>query len=100
MGPNSDQWVLSISTSTALDDPTHLGMVQLWWNMTSSGLCSFISGIYSLLMESEASRPGTAEINPEDFIAPLKGVDIVGNIVYVADEEEGLVIFQMIPAGD
>jgi hypothetical protein len=75
-------------------------MVQLWWNMTSSGLCSFISGIYRLLMESEESRSGIAEINPEDFIAPLKGVDIAGDIVYVADEEEGLVILQMIPAGE
>jgi hypothetical protein len=100
VGPNSDQWVLSISTPTTLDDPTHLGMLQLWWNMTSSGLCSFISGIYSLLMESEVSRPGIAQINPEDFIAPLKGVDILGDIVYVADEEEGLVILQMIPAGE
>ena len=101
VGPNSDQWVLSISTPTALDDPTHLGILQLWyWNMTSSGLCSFISGIYRLLMESEVSRPGVAEINPKDFMAPLKGVDIVGDIVYVADEEEGLVILQMIPAGD
>jgi len=99
-GQNDNQWVLGISTPTALDDPTHLGMLELWWNMTSSGLCSFISGIYRLLMESEVSRPGVAEIDPKDFIAPLKGVDIVGDIVYVADGEEGLVIFQMIAAGD
>jgi len=35
-------------------------------------------------------------INPKDFIAPLKGVDIVGDVIYVADEEEGFVILQMI----
>jgi hypothetical protein len=51
-------------------------------------------------MESEESPPGAAEINPKDFLTPLKGVDIVGDIVYVADEEEGLVILQMIPVGD
>ena len=100
VGQNSNQWLLGISTPTTLDDPTYLGMLELWWNMTSSGLCSFISGIYRLLMESEVSRPGVAEIDPKDFIAPLKGVDIVGDIVYVADGEEGLVIFQMIAAGD
>ena len=106
VGQYGDQWVLGISTPTALDDPTHLGMIQLWWNMTSSGkmttsgLCSFISGIYRVLIESEMSRPGAAEIDPKDFIAPLKGVDIVGDIVYVADEEEGLVILQMIPVED
>jgi hypothetical protein len=106
VGQNGDQWVLSLATATTLDDPTYLGMIQLWWNMsssgnmTSSGLCSFISGIYRLLIESEESLPGAAEIDPRDFMAPLKGVDIVGDIVYVADEEEGLVILQMIAAED
>ncbi len=101
VGQNINLWVLGISTPTALDDPTHLGMTHLWWwNMTSNGLCSFISGIYRLLMESEESPPGAAEINPKDFMAPLKGVDIVGDIIYVADGEEGLVILQMIAAED
>ena len=101
VGQNINLWVLGISTPTALDHPTHLGMTHLWWwNMTSSSLCSFISGIYRLLIESEESLPGAAEINPKDFMAPLKGVDIVGDIVYVADEEEGLVILQMIAAED
>ncbi len=75
-------------------------MLQGVWNMMSSGLCSLISGIYRQLMEREVSRPGVAEINPKDFMAPLKGVDIVGDVIYVADEEEGLVILQMIAAGD
>jgi len=101
VGQNIHLWVLGISTPTTLDDPTHLGMLQLWWwNMTSSNLCSFISGIYRLLIESEESLPGASEINPKDFMAPLKGVAIVGDIVYIADEEEGLVILQMIAAGD
>jgi hypothetical protein len=93
---NINLWMLGISTPTALDDPTHLGMLQVFWNTTSSGLCSFILGIYRLLLESEMSHPGIAEINPKDFIAPLKGVDIVGDVIYVADEEEGFVILQMI----
>jgi hypothetical protein len=33
-------------------------------------------------------------------MTPLKGVDILGDIVYVADEEEGLVILQMVEADD
>jgi hypothetical protein len=106
VGQNGDQWVLSIATATTLDDPTYLGMIQLWWNMSSSGnmtfsgLCSFISGIYRVLLESEESFPGAAEIDPRDFMAQLKGVDILGDIVYVADEKEGLVILQIIPADD
>jgi hypothetical protein len=89
-------WVAGISTSIALVDPTHLGIVQLERSMTTRGLCSFISEIYRLLLESEMSHPGIAEINPKDFIAPLKGVDIVSDVIYVADEEEGFVILQMI----
>ena len=104
VGQNGDQWVLSIATATTLDDPTYLGMIQLWWNMsssgnmTSSGLCSFISGIYRVLIEGEESLPGAVEIDPRDFMAQLKGVAILGDIVYVADEEEGLVIFEIIAA--
>ena len=104
VGQNGDQWVLSIATATTLDDPTYLGMIQLWWNMsssgnmTSSGLCSFFSGIYRVLIEGEESLPGAVEIDPRDFMAQLKGVDILGDIVYVADEEEGLVIFEIIAA--
>jgi hypothetical protein len=101
VGQNIHLWVLSISTPTALDDPTHLGMLQLWWwNMTSSDLCSFISEIYSLLLESEESLPGESEVHLKDFLVQLKGIDVVGDTIYVADEEEGLVIFQMTAAGD
>ena len=93
-------WVLDISTPIALDDPTLLGTVNIERSMTTSGLCSFISGIYVHLMESEMSQPWVAEINPKDFIAPLNGVDIIGDVIYVADEEEGLVILQMIAIED
>jgi hypothetical protein len=99
VGQNIHLWVLSIATATTLDDPTHLGMLQnWWWNMTSNGLCSFISEIFTLLIESEVNHPEVAQINPKDFMAPLKGVDIIGDIVYVADDEEGLVIFEIIAA--
>jgi hypothetical protein len=93
-------WLLDISIPTALDDPTLLGIINVERSMTISGLCSFISRIYALLMESEMSQPWVAEITPKDFIAPLKGVDIVGDVIYVADEEEGLVILQMISIED
>jgi len=54
VGQNINLWVLGISTPTSLHDPAQLGMTHLWWwNMSSSGLCRFISGIYRLLMESE-----------------------------------------------
>jgi hypothetical protein len=106
VGQNGDKWVLGITTPSTLDNPTHLGMIQLWWyitpsgNMTISGLCSFISEISRLLMESEGSLPRASVINPRDLMTPLKGVDILGDIVYVADEEEGLVILQMVEADD
>jgi hypothetical protein len=51
-------------------------------------------------MESEGSLPRASVINPRDLMTPLKGVDILGDIVYVADEEEGLVILQMVEADD
>lgn len=97
---NISLWVLDISNPIAFDDPTLLGTVNIERSMTTSGLCSFISGIYVHLMESEMSQPWVAEINPKDFIAPLKGVDIIGDVIYVADEEEGLVILQMIAIED
>ncbi|MFC1923414.1 hypothetical protein ACFLY4_09005 [Chloroflexota bacterium] len=46
------------------------------------------------------SQSWVAEINPKDFIAQLRGVDIVGDVIYIADEDEGLVILQMIAVED
>lgn len=93
-------WVLDISTPIALDDPTLLGKVNIERSITTNGLCSFTSGIYGLLMENEMSQSWVAEINPKDFIAQLRGVDIVGDVIYIADEDEGLVILQMIAVKD
>ena len=93
-------WVVDISTPIILDDPTLLGMVNIERSLSPNGLCSFISRIYALLLENDLSQSWIAEINLKDFIAQLRGVDIVGDVIYIADEDEGLVILQMIAVED
>jgi len=92
-----DLWVLDISVPIALDDPTYLGMIQLEQSIKTSGLCNFISEVYHLLRESELIGPDVAKISLKDHIALLKGVEVLGDMIYVADEEQGLVILQIIP---
>jgi len=105
-GEFDNQWILGISTQSTFDDPIRLGVIPFWWNITSSGnmtssaLCTFISEIYGLLLDSEVGDTEMNEIRPIDLIAQLKGVDVLGEVIYIADEEKGLQIFQIISVDD
>lgn len=105
-GEYDNQWILGISTQSTFDAPIRLGVIPFWWNitsignMTSSALCTFISEIYGLLLDSEVGVKEMNEIRPIDLITQLKGVDVLGEVIFIADEEKGLQIFQIISVDD
>jgi hypothetical protein len=88
-----DLWVQNASDLIKGVEPENLGLISVPQGTKSEILCKFISEIYSLISESDLEGTIT-EIQPEEIAGLLKGVDVVDDLIYVADERRGLVIFQ------
>jgi hypothetical protein len=88
-----DLWVQNTSDLIKGVEPENLGRIPVPQGTKSEILCEFISDVYRLISESDLEGNIT-EIQPEEIAGLLKGVDVVDDLIYVADERRGLVIFQ------
>jgi hypothetical protein len=88
-----DLWVQNTSDLIKGVEPEKLGRIPVPQGTKSEILCKFISDVYGLISESDLEGTIT-EIQPEEIAGLLKGVDVVDDLIYVADERRGLVIFQ------
>jgi hypothetical protein len=76
--------------------PIYLGEMPILEGTKPEVICTFISEIYGLISESKFNSD-FSEIPPEEIIDILKGVAVMGDIIYVADGKRGLVVLKLEP---
>ncbi|OGO14873.1 MAG: hypothetical protein A2Z14_15905 [Chloroflexi bacterium RBG_16_48_8] len=94
-----DLWGQNIPDLLRGREPLYLGTISIPQVTKPEILCTFISEFYRLISESELKSAFT-ETQPEEIVDLLKGVDVVGDLIYVADERRGLLILQFEPMED
>jgi len=91
-----DVWGQKIPDLIKGSEPTFLGTITIPEAAKPEVMCRFISEFSLLISESEL-KVAFAEIQPEEIVDILKGVDVVGDFIYVADNRRGLLILQFEP---
>ncbi len=98
-GYDYDFWVLDVSDPSA---PVSLGSfegTQIIWDMVVSGACAFMINFEAEgFMVLDVSNPyELREIGVMDLFGFSNRLAIEGGIVYIADRDEGLLLYRMIP---
>lgn len=92
-------WGQNIPDLLGGSKPLYLGTLPIPQGAKPELLCTFISEFYRLIPESELEGAFT-ETQPEEIMDLLKGIDVVEDSIYLADERRGLLILQFKPMED
>ena len=92
-----DLWVQDISDLIRGEQPVYLGAISIPQASKTEILCPFISKFLPLISGSQF-EDAFAEIPPGEILDIFKGVNFVGDLIYVADERRGLVTLQFTPS--
>jgi hypothetical protein len=91
-----DLWGQNIPDLLGGSKPLYLGTLSIPQTSKPEILCAFASEFYRLISDSEL-KDAFADIQPGEIVDLLKGVDVDGDLIYVADERRGLLILQFEP---